>query len=80
MDTAIYGAVGCLLLVFFTLAILPFIRKDLLEGVANEEKYRNYTSTSGQNYEEAHGVTGHCTRCSHRGREASLKMYRKNVV
>jgi Rieske Fe-S protein len=78
MGTAIYGAVGCLLLVFFTLAILPLIRKDLLEGVANEKKYRNYTSTLDENYKEEDGVTGFCTRCTHHGREASLKMYRNN--
>ena len=78
MDTAIYGAVGCLLLVFFTLAVLPFIRKDLLEGAANEKKYRNYTGTLDENYKEEDGGTGICTRCTHHGREAGLKMYRNN--
>ena len=76
MDTVTTGTVGCLLLVFVTLAVLPLMRKDLLEGEANEKKSKDYVTTLKKNYREAHGAPGYCIRCTHHGRKASLKLYR----
>jgi len=76
MGTATTGAVGCLLLVFFALAVLPLMRKDLLEGEANEKKSRDYVNTLKKNYKEAYGATGYCIRCTHHGHKTSLKSYR----
>jgi hypothetical protein len=76
MDIGTYGAVGCLLLVFFTLAILPLIRKDFLEDEISEKEFREYTKTLKENYEVAYGTAGFCARCTHHGRSASLKIYR----
>ena len=76
MDTVTTGAVGCILLVFFTLAVLPLMRKDLLEGEANEEKSRDYVSTLKKNYKEAYGATGYCVKCTHHGHKPRLKLYK----
>ena len=76
MDSATYGAIGCLLLVFLILAILPVIKKDFLEGEISEKKFKDYTRILKENYREAYGVAGFCARCTHHGRSASLKVYR----
>ena len=78
MGTETPGAILGLLFVFLILAILPLIliRRDTLEEEASKKKSHDFSIASEKHYKEANDAAGSCTRCTHDGHVARLKIYR----